>query len=240
MYKLEKQTQMIKDKRGYIIIELICINFNKLVYIELSIIKNKALIYPKGKSVLFLMFKTKFLIHCRSPPSSIQFANFKLNGGEKLNIEGNKKIFKVDENEIVADFDNNKYYITFKNFNGEEITSEIPKEIFDIYVESKRNYKKNQNEEERHWEKTELTENTIYKRGNKYHESIETTVINNEMKQNLYIAVSKLPLIQRRRIKMKYFEEMKEKKLAEKEKISIRAIQYSLHYGIENLKKFFN
>ena len=60
------------------------------------------------------------------------------------------------------------------------------------------------------------------------------------MKQNLYIAVSKLPLIQRRRIKMKYFEEMKEKKLAEKEKISIRAIQYSLHCGIENLKKFFN
>ena len=42
--------------------------------------------------------------------------------------------------------------------------------------------KKNQNEEERHWEKTELTEITIYKRGNKYHESIETTVINNETK----------------------------------------------------------
>ena len=37
MYKLEKQTQMIKDKREYIIIELICINFNKLVYIELSV-----------------------------------------------------------------------------------------------------------------------------------------------------------------------------------------------------------
>ena len=60
MYKLEKQTQMIKDKRGYIIIELICINFNKLVYIELSIIKNKALIYQKGKSVLFCYLKQDF------------------------------------------------------------------------------------------------------------------------------------------------------------------------------------
>lgn len=155
----------------------------------------------------------------------------------KLKKEDNKEIFEVDGNELVADFENNKFYIIFRNYENEKITSEIPKEVFDIYIESKKIYKKNQNEQERHWELSELTEVTLYKRASKYQESIEATIINTETNQNLHIAISKLPEIQKRRIKMKYFENMKEKELAEKEKSSVRAIQYSLHCGIENLKK---
>lgn len=155
----------------------------------------------------------------------------------KLKKEDNKEIFEVDGNELVADFENNKFYIIFRNYENEKITSEIPKEVFDIYIESKKIYKKNQNEQERHWELSELTEVTLYKRASKHQESIEATIINTETNQNLHIAISKLPEIQKRRIKMKYFENMKEKELAEKEKSSVRAIQYSLHCGIENLKK---
>ncbi len=154
-----------------------------------------------------------------------------------MKIEDNKKVFEVDENKVVADFENNKYFIIFKNFEGKEITSEIPKEVFDVYIESKKNYKKNQNEQERHWELSEVTEVTIYKRASKYQESIEATVINKETMENLHIAISKLPKIQNRRIRMKYFENLKERELAEKEQTSVRAIQYSLHCGIENLKK---
>lgn len=151
--------------------------------------------------------------------------------------ENKQKIFEVDGNKLIANFESNKYYIVFKNYEDKEIISEIPKEVFEVYIESKSSYKKNQNEQERHWEFSGITEITIYKRASKYQESIEEKIIDKEIKKNLHIAISKLPKIQNRRIKMKYFEDLKERELAEKENTSIRAIQYSLHCGIENLKK---
>lgn len=45
----------------------------------------------------------------------------------------NIKTFEVDGNRLIADFEINKYYIVFKNYEGKEIKSEIPKDIFNIY-----------------------------------------------------------------------------------------------------------
>lgn len=146
--------------------------------------------------------------------------------------------FEVDGNELFADYGMKKYFITFRNYEGKKITSEIPEQVFKIYVQAKKGYKKNQNEEERHWEKSVLTEITLYKRARKYQESIEVSIMEKEQKQNLHIAISKIPQIQQKRIKMKFFAGMKEKELAEKEATSVRAIRYSLQCGIKNLKKF--
>lgn len=38
----------------------------------------------------------------------------------------NIKTFEVDGNRLIADFEINKYYIVFKNYEGKEIKSEIP------------------------------------------------------------------------------------------------------------------
>ena len=59
----------------------------------------------------------------------------------------NIKTHNIDGNRLIEDLENNKYWIIFKNYLGEEITSEIPKDIFDAYIESKSAYKKNKNEE---------------------------------------------------------------------------------------------
>ena len=154
-----------------------------------------------------------------------------------MEIDDNKKKYVVDGNELIEDIANNKYYICFKNYNGEQITSEIPKEVFDIYMESKKVYYKNENEKKRHWERLKLTDETLYKRSYKHPKSIEDMLLEKEKKHNLHIAISNLPEIQRKRIRLKYFNEMKERELAEKEHISLRAIQYSLKIGIDNLKK---
>ena len=69
----------------------------------------------------------------------------------------NIKIHNIDGNKLVEDLEKNKYWIIFKNYLGEEIKSEIPKDIFDTYIKFKNIYKKNQNEEERHWEHIELS-----------------------------------------------------------------------------------
>ena len=95
----------------------------------------------------------------------------------------NIKIYTIDGNKLVEDLEKNKYWIIFKNYLGEEIESEIPKDIFDTYIESKNVYKKNQNEEERHWEYIELSENELFKRSIKYQDSVESIIIKKEMEK---------------------------------------------------------
>ena len=56
----------------------------------------------------------------------------------------NIKTFEVDGNRLIADFEINKYYIVFKNYEGKEIKSDIPKDIFITYIESKKAYKRNE------------------------------------------------------------------------------------------------
>ena len=46
----------------------------------------------------------------------------------------NIKTHNIDGNRLIEDLENNKYQIIFKNYLGEEITSEIPKDIFDAYI----------------------------------------------------------------------------------------------------------
>ena len=54
----------------------------------------------------------------------------------------NIKIHNIDGNKLVEDLEKNKYWIIFKNYLGEEIKSEIPKDIFDTYIKFKNIYKK--------------------------------------------------------------------------------------------------
>lgn len=150
----------------------------------------------------------------------------------------NIKTFEVDGNRLIADFEINKYYIVFKNYEGKEIKSEIPKDIFNTYIESKKTYKRNENEEARHWEHIILSENEMYKRAFKHSDSIETIVIKHEINNNLHIAISKLTNVQAKRIKQYYFEEKTEREIAKEEGLKHQSIHDSLEYGKEKIKKF--
>ena len=54
----------------------------------------------------------------------------------------NIKIYTIDGNKLVEDLEKNKYWIIFKNYLGEEIESEIPKDIFDELFTEMENWKK--------------------------------------------------------------------------------------------------
>ena len=75
----------------------------------------------------------------------------------------NIKTHNIDGNKLVEDLEKNKYWIIFKNYLGEEIKSEIPKDIFDTYIKFKNIYKKNQNEEKYNiiTKKGKLLENVV-------------------------------------------------------------------------------
>ena len=145
----------------------------------------------------------------------------------------NIKIHNIDGNRLIEDLENNKYWIIFKNYLGEEITSEIPKDIFDAYIESKSVYKKNKNEEERHWEHIELSENELFKRSLKYQDSIESIIIKKETEKELHLAIQQLPKIQKKRLKKYYFDEKTEREIAAEEGIKHQAI----HIGLDRSRK---
>jgi len=145
----------------------------------------------------------------------------------------NIKIYTIDGNKLVEDLEKNKYWIIFKNYLGEEIESEIPKDIFDTYIESKNVYKKNQNEEERHWEYIELSENELFKRSIKYQDSVESIIIKKEMEKELHLAIQQLPKIQKKRLKKYYFDEKTEREIAAEEGIKHQAI----HIGLDRSRK---
>ena len=100
--------------------------------------------------------------------------------------------FEVDGNELFADFNNKKYFIKFKNYENKEITSEIPKEVFFAYIESKKEIKKGTNETERHWEQNEVTDNTLYKRAVHSQKSVEEIVIENERNKIIHNVINGL------------------------------------------------
>lgn len=145
----------------------------------------------------------------------------------------NIKIHNIDGNRLIEDLENNKYWIIFKNYLGEEITSEIPKDIFDTYIKFKNIYKKNQNEEERHWEHIELSENELFKRSLKYQDSIESIIIKKETEKELHLAIQQLPKIQKKRLKKYYFDEKTEREIAAEEGIKHQAI----HIGLDRSRK---
>ena len=119
----------------------------------------------------------------------------------------NIKIHNIDGNKLVEDLEKNKYWIIFKNYLGEEIKSEIPKDIFDTYIKFKSVYKKNKNEEERHWEHIELSENELFRKSSQYQDSVENIIIKKEVERELHLAVQKLSRVQKKRLQKYYYDE---------------------------------
>ena len=78
----------------------------------------------------------------------------------------------------------------------------------------------------------------MYNRLKLSNKNLENEVIEDLENQDLHIAIKKLPQIQRRRIYLYYFCNMKQREIALQEKTSIRVIQYSLECALKNLKKF--
>ena len=67
--------------------------------------------------------------------------------------------------------------------------------------------------------------------------SLEDEFIRKSRFEDLINAINKLSDVQKRRIKMYYFEQLKLEKIAEIEHTSFQMISKSIKQGIENLKK---
>ncbi len=148
-----------------------------------------------------------------------------------------RKRDKYNPYKLLFDQNNQKYIIIFKDSQNINFSVEVTEEIYFTFDSFELEDKSQMNKYDRHIEHSKITEVTLNKRAVNKECTIEEVIFSNIEKEQVHKAILKLPEIQRRRIKMYFFEELTQKEIANREGASIRAVQYSIKIGLEKLKK---
>ena len=142
--------------------------------------------------------------------------------------------------EIQYDTDTKKYFSCFRDGLKKRHRIEITEDVAEVYFNASKILKKFKHEYERHIEHSEIYENNLNERAMDKPISLEDEVIRKSTFEDVRNAIEQLPDIQKRRIKDMYFNHYTQQQIADKENTSLRAVQYSLHIALDNLKKILN
>lgn len=129
------------------------------------------------------------------------------------------------------------HIITFMDSRGKKQTILLNDELYQAFNSFELQDLKEMNEYDRHIEHLEVTEESLYHNTKNNYQSLEELVLKKMVYENLYQEIEKLPTIQKRRLKMYYFDGLSQREIAKKERTSIRAIQYTLKSAIKELEK---
>ena len=140
---------------------------------------------------------------------------------------------------IVYTNEHNKHTAIFRDGGNKIQEVEISSIIKEALINEKRKEKRQQNQFDRHIEHSEIYENRLNSRAVDKPISLEEQFENRIINQKLKDAISSLSDIKKRRINMYYFENMTQQEIADKEGVSLRAVQYTLDDALEELKKIF-
>lgn len=131
----------------------------------------------------------------------------------------------------------NSYRVSFKDVKGKFHRVEVNKEIYQAFDRFELDDLSELNEFDNHIEHSEIYENNLNERAMDkplgVDEIVETMLINEELKK----AINELSEVQKRRIKMYYFEDMTLEDIARVEKTSHQAISKSIIKALTELRK---
>lgn len=154
-------------------------------------------------------------------------------------MDNQPKRRKYKDNPYILESDKNLnfYRIIFTDGDGNKQSVEINHEMHCEFNNFELEDLREMNQYDRHIEHLEQTEEALYNKSKKQI-SVEEEVEIKMRNEELYKAINMLPEIQKRRIKMYYFEDMTLKEIAEKEGCHLMSVKDSITSGIEKLKKF--
>lgn len=155
-----------------------------------------------------------------------------------MKIKPKRRKSKFNPYTIINFSEQDDYAVKFKDIHNKENIVKISKSLYNEFNEFELEDLSEMNEFDRHIEHSKLNEISLNKRIINKNKSLENSVIEKIENEELYNAILKLPMLQRNRIIMYYFEELSQKEIAIKEKCSIRAVQYSINIALKNLRKF--
>lgn len=144
---------------------------------------------------------------------------------------------KDKNNPYILGFNNitNNYTITFKDALEVSHTIEITKELYTEFNKFELADLSIMNEYDRHIEHLEQTEEALYHRATQKQIAVETEVMQKITYEELKKEIDALPKIQKRRLKMYFFDNLKFREIAEIEGCSIRSIKYSVDIAVKKL-----
>ena len=131
------------------------------------------------------------------------------------------------------------FYISFYNHEGEQHHLEIEKALFDALDKFELEDLSFLNEMDNHYEQSELSTESLYLRAATPPDMLEDVVFQKIEEEQLHIAISKLPEVQRKRLILYYFSGCTYEEIAKQEGCSKIAIKKSIDGAIKNLRKFF-
>lgn len=146
---------------------------------------------------------------------------------------------KHKDNPYTLEFveEKNSYRVSFKDVKGKFRRVEVNKEIYQAFDRFELDDLSELNEFDNHIEHSEVYENNLNERAMDkplgVDEIVETMIINEELKK----AINQLSEVQKRRIKMYYFEDMTLEDIARVEKTSHQAISKSIIKALAELRK---
>lgn len=144
---------------------------------------------------------------------------------------------KDKDNPYTLIIENSNYYISFADDRGAKHYVQVTKEVFDLFNALELEDLRYMNVVDRHIEHSEVYDETLYTRMRQTVENTEDIVLRDLLYQDLYIAISGLPEIQRRRLILYYFAGFTYNKIAEIEDCSFRAVAQSIASALKTLKK---
>lgn len=133
--------------------------------------------------------------------------------------------------------ENNTYKVSFKDGINIFHEIEVSEKIYEAFDKFELDDISQMHKYERHIEHSEIYENTLNNRAVDKPVSLEQEVENKIMVDELKNAINLLSEVQKRRLKMYYFEDMTLKQIADIEGCSPKNVFKSIEQAKENIKK---
>lgn len=129
-----------------------------------------------------------------------------------------------------------RYYVYFVDVNNRIQMVEVSKNVFETFNIFELEDISQMNEYDRHLEHSEVDENTLYQKSVSSEQPLEEYFENVQITENLHMAISKLPEVQKRRLNKYYFEEKTFDEIALEEGCTYQCVQRSVYRAVEKIK----
>lgn len=142
-------------------------------------------------------------------------------------------------NTYVLSIENKEYYVAFSDGNGAHHKEKISRELYELFDRFELEDISQINVISRYHEHSELTEGTLNRRALVHTEPMEDGVYRKITYDQLHTAIGELPIIQRRRVFLYYFEGYTFEQIAEMEGCTRRAVKFSVDIAVKKLREKF-
>ena len=154
-------------------------------------------------------------------------------------MDGNHPNRKKDKlNPYTLSVENNTYYISFTDGQGIFHKQEITLDLYSVFDKFELDDISRINEASRHLSEMGMSEESLCHLIADPSESMEDRVYRRIMYHKLHKAIDQLPDIQRRRIRLYYFEGLTYEQIAQMEGCSKRAVKFSVDIALKKLKNY--